>query len=380
MEDFRKGLGISSEQAWLATISLMILASVAMAIVLSYTREVTLSFVLAVFIASIVSPVVDFQVIRWKVPHALAVFSAVMLTIVVVVLFVMLLSWSATTLSGVKEKYSDAIDDKIVTPFNNIMNDFLQPKPNEDDETKLNEDDNTKPKENDENQMKKMGDSEKPWFEELRGFLPSLASSVLNKTLSVLSFTFFVLIFVMFILAGRDPYVIKEGIYAEIDKKIRNYIMTKLTVSFVTGLLVWVTLYWIGLDYAEVFAVLAFLLNFIPSIGSVISTLLPIPLALLQFQNPWLIAAVVLIPGTIQMAIGNFVEPKLMGEGMKLHPIAIVMALAFWGFIWGPVGTLLAVPMTAVLRIILLRFETVRPVGELLGGKLPQPKGETSVA
>ncbi len=371
MEDFRKGLRISSEQAWLATISLMILASVAMAIVLSYTREVTLSFVLAVFIASIVSPVVDFQVIRWKVPHALAVFSAVMLTIVVVVLFVMLLSWSATTLLGIKVKYSKAIDEKIVTPFNNKMNDLLKPKRKEDTNTKL--------KEDDENQIKEMGESENPLFEELKNFLPSLASSVLNKTLSVLSFTFFVLIFVMFILAGRDPYVIKEGIYAEIDKKIRNYIMTKLTVSFFTGLLVWVTLYWIGLDYAEVFGVLAFLLNFIPSVGSVISTLLPIPLALLQFQSPWMIAAVVLIPGTIQMTIGNFVEPKLMGEGMKLHPIVIVMALAFWGFIWGPVGTLLAVPMTAVLRIILLRFETVRPVGELLGGKLPQPKGETSV-
>ena len=350
MEDLRGSFRKSDEQAWLVTISLIIIASVAVAFVLSYTREVTLSFVLAIFIASIVSPVVDFQVIRWKVPHAIAMLLAVFLSIFMVAIFVFLLTWSATKIAGVGVKYSEAVEEKIFEPVYAKLKEY------------------------------KINLVRTSWTDEVSQLLPGLASSLLNKSLSVISFTFFVLIFVMFILAGRDPYKIKEGIYAEIDQKIRSYIMTKLTVSFVTGLLVWVSLYWLGLELAEVFGVLAFLLNFIPSVGSVISTLLPIPLAIIQFQNPWLIAGVILIPGTIQMAVGNFIEPKLMGEGLKLHPIAIVMALAFWGFIWGPVGTLLAVPMTAVLRIILLRFETVKPVGELLGGKLPQPQEGTSVA
>ncbi|VAX35729.1 Uncharacterized UPF0118 membrane protein [hydrothermal vent metagenome] len=365
MNEIRKSFRKSDEQAWLATISLMILASVALAFVLSYTREVTLSFVLAVFIASVVSPVVDFQVIRWKVPHPIAVLFAVVLSIIMVALFVFLLIWSATKLVEVSVKYTEATN-KMITPTIEKWTERWNAFNRKEKEIEMESEIGPSPR-------------EFSWTEQLAGTLPNLASSVLNKSLSVLSFTFFVLIFVMFILAGRDPYVIKEGIYAEIDQKIRSYIATKLAVSFVTGVLVWVSLYWLGLELAGVFGLLAFLLNFIPSVGSIISTLLPIPLAIIQFQNPWLIAGVIFIPGTIQMAVGNFIEPKLMGEGLQLHAIVILMALAFWGFIWGPVGTLLAVPMTAVLRIVLLRFETVRPLGELLGGKLPQSSEGTSV-
>jgi AI-2 transport protein TqsA len=122
---------------------------------------------------------------------------------------------------------------------------------------------------------------------------------------------------------------------------------------------------------AFVFGLLAFLLNFIPSVGSIIATLLPLPMAVAQFNTVWPIIGVVAIPGTLQLVIGNAIEPKLLGRGLELHPVTILLALAFWGLLWGYMGMVLAVPITAIIRIILIRFETTRAMGNLLGGKLP---------
>ena len=126
------------------------------------------------------------------------------------------------------------------------------------------------------------------------------------------------------------------------------------------------------LELAAVFGMLAFLLNFIPSIGSIVATLLPIPIAIAQFQNPWLIGLVVAIPGIIQIGIGNVIEPKMMGSGLNLRPVVILLALSFWGLIWGPVGMFLSVPMTAMIRIVLMQIETLRPLGMLMAGQLPE--------
>ena len=134
-----------------------------------------------------------------------------------------------------------------------------------------------------------------------------------------------------------------------------------------SGLILWA----IGLEPALVFGVLAFLLNFIPSVGSIVATLLPLPLALLQFESSLAITACVVLPGIVQFSIGNVVEPRVMGEGLDLHPVTVLLALIFWGLVWGMTGMLLATPITAVLRIILDRISATRPVAELLAGRLP---------
>lgn len=98
---------------------------------------------------------------------------------------------------------------------------------------------------------------------------------------------------------------------------------------------------------------------------------LPIPIALAQFDTALPIVAAIALPGAVQLVIGNIIDPKLSGDGLELHPVAVLMALAFWGLLWGPVGMILAVPMTAILRLVLIQFETLRPMGDLLAGKLP---------
>jgi AI-2 transport protein TqsA len=185
---------------------------------------------------------------------------------------------------------------------------------------------------------------------------------------------FLVLIFVIYLLIGKPLSKKKKGIFLEIDNKVRRYLAIKMIISASTGIVVGLILWAFGLDLALVFGVLAFLLNFIPSIGSVIATLLPLPIALIQFDSSLAIAGVFLIPGIIQIGVGNVVEPMVMGEGLDLHPVTILMSLIFWGLLWGIVGMLLATPIMAVIKIVFSRLEITRPVAELFAGRLPQPE------
>jgi len=89
-----------------------------------------------------------------------------------------------------------------------------------------------------------------------------------------------------------------------------------------------------------------------------------------------MVVAVLALPGAVQMVIGNVLEPRIMGEGVGLHPIVILFALAFWGLLWGPVGAILAVPITAVVRIAISRFESLKLVTDLMAGTLPGQRGD----
>jgi AI-2 transport protein TqsA len=148
-----------------------------------------------------------------------------------------------------------------------------------------------------------------------------------------------------------------------------------LITSSATGALVWMVLTFLGLDMAFLFAVLVFMLNFIPTLGSIIATILPIPVALIQFESPWRILLVILIPAAIQFVVGNLIDPKLLGDRLDLHPVVIVAALLFWGLIWGLPGMFLAVPITVAIRLALLRSELGREAAELMAGRLqPAPR------
>ena len=131
------------------------------------------------------------------------------------------------------------------------------------------------------------------------------------------------------------------------------------------------TLSILGIDLALAFGIFAFLLNFIPSLGSVVATFLPLPIVLVT-EDMTLATGImaIAIPGAIQFSVGNVIEPKVMGKSLELHPVTILVALIFWGTLWGVVGMFLAVPITAVLRILLGRLEVTRPAAALLEGRL----------
>jgi len=213
---------------------------------------------------------------------------------------------------------------------------------------------------------------------DLKNYVFNIVTNAFGTILGLISSMLFVVIFVLFLLLGRNPYTTHSQVYSDVVGKIRKYVGIKIVVSASTGILVWVTLTLIGLKLAAVFGILAFLLNFIPSIGSIIVTFLPVPIAVVQFQSsPWLIVLVVAIPGGIQNILGNIIEPKLQGEGLNLHPVTILLALSFWGLLWGIVGMFLAAPITAAIRIVLMQFDMLRPIAKIMAGDFT--KSPTSI-
>jgi AI-2 transport protein TqsA len=207
--------------------------------------------------------------------------------------------------------------------------------------------------------------------DDLRSHLPGIITDAAGTATTLVSDGLLIVFFVIFLLAGRNPYRRQTGIYAEIESAIREYITTKTAISVVTGALVGTILWALGLRMAFLFGLLAFLLNYIPNVGPIVASMLPIPIAFTQFGDPWMIAAVVGLPASVHLTVGNVIEPRLMGRGLELHPVAVLLALAFLGLLWGVIGMVLAVPIAAMLRIALSRFATTRVLGELLAGRLP---------
>ena len=206
---------------------------------------------------------------------------------------------------------------------------------------------------------------------ELETRLPGVISSTVGTVTTIISHGFLIAFFMVFLLLGRNPQRRPTGIYADIENTIRSYITTMTAISALTSVLVGIVLWALGLHMAWLFAFLVFLFTFIPNVGPIVATLLPLPVAVTQFHDPWMILATLAIPGAIHMTIGNLVTPRRLGRGMELHPVTVLLALAFWGLIWGIVGMVLAMPIMATLRIILSRFNTTRPLAELLAGHLP---------
>lgn len=405
------------EQSWLITASLVILAAVALAVALIYTRAVMIPFVVALFIVALVSPVEDFQVKWLRLPRFIAVVVTLLVVLSVIALAFVFVYQAAQTIVETAGDYSASfayMANKVLEPIESFYrkeepppaapNDAGTLAPNSpapvppeptmfnlyplvndaNDLAKLEVQPEAEPPPDDANDLAALQvqpdlSEKKAWridtkqiIRDLRNYIFNIVTNAFGTILGLTSSVFLVAVFIIFLLAGRNPYAEHSEVYRDIVQKIRRYVGTKVVISAVTGLLVWTSLRLIGLPLASVFGVLAFLLNFIPSIGSIIATLLPVPIAVAAFhQSPWLVVLAVAVPGAIQNILGNIVEPKLMGEGLNLHPVTILLALSFWGLLWGIVGMFLAAPITAAIRIILMQFDTLRPIGNLLAGELP---------
>ncbi|WP_299817656.1 AI-2E family transporter [uncultured Roseibium sp.] len=153
---------------------------------------------------------------------------------------------------------------------------------------------------------------------------------------------------------------------AEINRSIMHYFSIKTTVSLATGLLTSLVLIVIGLPYAALFGFIAFVLNYIPTIGSLIGVIFPSLLAIVYYDTLGPFIAIATGLGLIQFSVGNFIEPRLMGSNLNLSGLVIMLSLAFWGAIWGVVGMVLCVPLTVMIVIVCARFEASRPVAVLL--------------
>lgn len=223
---------------------------------------------------------------------------------------------------------------------------------------------------------------------------PALAMALTRTFLSniggIFSTGLLVLFTVLFILleaaglpaklkAAFNPTAETEARLQKMLSSINRYMVIKTLASLVTAGLIWVWLWYLGLDFAVLWALLAFLLNFVPFVGSLLMAAPAILLALVQtdIQTTLMVALGYLVVNT---AIGSILEPRFMGKGLGISTLAVFLSLLFWGFVFGTVGVFLSVPLTMVLIIALDASPLTRPIAILLGPDIAAalPNDETT--
>ncbi len=218
------------------------------------------------------------------------------------------------------------------------------------------------------------------WFD-LEAILDA-ANTTLRGLANILSSTLIVLLITTFILleatyfrrklrrAFADPTV--EQRVATILAELRRYLGVKTAISAGTGVLVGVWVAILGVDFAPLWGLVAFALNYIPNLGSIIAAGPPVLLALIQ-EGVGLATLVAIGYLVVNVVIGNFIEPALMGRRLGLSVLVVFLSLIFWGWVWGPVGMLLSVPLTMIIKIMLENTDDLRWAATLLEGKREPP-------
>ena len=174
-------------------------------------------------------------------------------------------------------------------------------------------------------------------------------------------------------LHGSERHELLETV-SEIADKVRSYLWTMTVSSLITGVASLLFALAVGLDLALVWGTLNFLLNYIPLVGNIVGIVPPVLYALVQFQS-WQTPLLVFVGyAVLQVSISNFVEPLLQGRSLSLSPVAVLVALSFWSWIWGIAGALLAVPITAALVIVCQHFHSTEWIAALLSEVREKPK------
>ena len=207
-----------------------------------------------------------------------------------------------------------------------------------------------------------------------------VVSSVVADVVSIAGTTALVLLFMMFILAGAGqlehkvskaypPEMAQQIVAAmnNISSQVRQYLVAKTIVSAGTGLLIFGVLWITGVKYAVFWGFLAFVLNFVPNIGSIVAVILPSLWAFFEFSEPWTPLLAMGLMWLVQGVMGNVVDPKLMAFSLNLSSLLVLISLLFWGWLWGIVGIVLAVPLTSTIKIICENIESLRPIAVLMG-------------
>ena len=335
-------MAISHQEQRLQTVCLLILTSLAVALALYWLRSAMIPFVLALFFSYALAPFVDLQVRHLRIHSGLAVTATLVLGFFLLTTLAAVISTSVSQLTTNAVSYQQQIERLPLYIDALLRNWGIRPP-----------------------------EAFNPVTFIHPGTIGNMLISTTNAVLGVLSQGTLVMIFLVFLLAGRtvnpEP---RPGVWGEIEFSIKRYVVTKVVTSAATGFLVWLVLTSFGVDLAAVFGLFAFLLNFIPNIGSVIATLLPLPVVLFDPDLTTTTATLaLLLPACVQFAIGNFIEPRLMGTSLDLHPVAILLALVVWGALWGIVGMLLATPITAVMKILVEKLDLTAPMGALMAGR-----------
>ncbi|MFA5404889.1 MAG: AI-2E family transporter [Ignavibacteria bacterium] len=210
--------------------------------------------------------------------------------------------------------------------------------------------------------------------------IATFATSFFSSIISLFGNFVLILIYVIFLLSEFGSIRIRilkafssdksrkiTDALTDIFKDVKKYIVGKTLINLSYGTLVTLILWIFGVDFFIVWGFLAFLMAYIPNIGSLISIVLPFTTALIQFDGDFTRPLIILILMVVSAnLIGNIVEPKILGDKLNLSPILLLLSLIFWGYLWGLIGMILSVPIMSMIKIILGKFESTKPISILM--------------
>lgn len=342
------------EETWQTALKFMaiLVTAIALVFILKTLKGIFIPLVLAVFLTYLFAPVVELLV-KLKIPRVLSLFILLAVLIVIGRYFVQIL------VNNTKEFIAllPTLENELTAKISALLRHYLNV--------------------------------------ETKGLVSILQSTRVSEMLSSLlnqSFSFFgkalltllILIFI-YMSYSNYPYLIKKAFdkkrtreifitLSKINEQITQYFIVKTLISCGTGVLTGIACGIMGVKFTILWAFLSFFLNYIPYLGSFLAVVLPIVLSIFQFPASYmpLVVAVTLI--VIQLFMGNFLDPEMMGNRFNLSPIVIIFSLFFWGYVWGVVGTFIAVPLMATVKIVIQNIKPVSFLAVLMSKKAYLPE------
>ena len=349
----------------LILILLGVLVFFAVGFVLHIMEPVLVPFVVAVFLSRIFSPLVA-SLRRRRVPAALAILLVLILVSIVILIFSSVLYSSAQSFTEAMPKYQARLKGLLAESSSWLAASF-------------------------------------PWLQsQIQHYqwekavevssVTGIVAGMVGSFLVLFNDAFLVLLFLVFLLSGSEAFPEKlrrafaathaerlGTVMRDIEEEIRRYLMMKTVFNLILGMAVAVLFAAFGVDFPLFWGLVTFLAHYIPNLGAVLSVGLPAIFLFLQF-SPGMALLISLLNAGVQFAAGNVVEPRVMGESLNLSTLLVLLSLIFWGWLWGPWGMVLAVPMTSTIKIICEHVGPLRPLAVLMSGTLEPEKPQAGPA
>ncbi len=358
----------------------MITASLVLVVAgLRAVKTIALPLLVAVFLSILSAPLLAWLCQR-RIPKVIAVLTTVLANVSVMALFLLLIGGSINAFAQSVPRYQARIEveaEKVLdwlekqgvdtSEYSWLRQEALLP-----EELMSTTPDARPPDESAEAPATSRGD---PILELIN---PGVVLDMIGKTLSgiaaILSRTVLVFLLMVFILfeAGGLPAKLeaafgwRDEAMTRFAREIQRYLAIKTAISLATGVLIGLGVWLLGVEYPLLWAFIAFVFNYIPSIGSILAAIPPVLLTLIDL-GPGSALLVALLFLAVNLTLGNFVEPHLMGRRFGISTLVVILSLIFWGWLWGPVGMLLSVPLTMIVKIMMENTEDLRWVAKLVG-------------
>lgn len=360
-----------------------LMISAALVIVVAGLREIrpiALPFLVAIFLSVLSAPLLSWQ-LRHRVPKAIAIVLTVLANMAVLAGMILLVATSVGQLSDSLPDYRQRLEVRAADTL-----DWLEERGIDTSQLAWLQDrglDGVSGADGPHDSGDEAGPPEDDAFSGFIGLdaLFEVFTNMLRGIASVLTMSLLVVLMMVFLLAeaGKLPAKLEGALgwsredldrMAKAQREVQRYLVYKTLISALTGLLIATWIYILGVSFPVLWGLLAFLLNYIPNLGSIIAALPPMLLTAID-QGPGTALLVGLGYLVVNLTLGNFLEPHLMGRRLGISTLVVFLSLVFWGWMWGPLGMLLSVPLTMILRIALENTEDFRWLAQMIAARPP---------